>query len=64
MGNYIFLALVMASFVGLGKLFAKAGIESLHSVLQLLYPVKTIGQAAMVLPHHDLPGRKHSYVWV
>lgn len=28
MGNYIFLGLVLASFVGLGKLFAKAGVES------------------------------------
>lgn len=28
MGNYIFLVLVLASFFGLGKLFAKAGIES------------------------------------
>jgi len=28
MGNYIFLALVLASFFGLGKLFTKAGIES------------------------------------
>jgi len=28
MGNYIFLLLVLASFFGLGKLFAKAGIDS------------------------------------
>jgi signal peptidase I len=28
MGNYIFLALVLASFYGLSKLFAKAGVES------------------------------------
>lgn len=28
MGNYIFLILVLASFFGLGKLFAKAGIDS------------------------------------
>jgi uncharacterized membrane protein len=28
MGNYIFLALVLASFFGLSKLFSKAGIES------------------------------------
>ncbi len=28
MGNYIFLALVLASFFGLSKLFAKAGIDS------------------------------------
>nr|MBA3664508.1 signal peptidase I [Bacteroidota bacterium] len=28
MGNYIFLGLVLASFFGLSKLFAKAGVES------------------------------------
>ena len=28
MGNYIFFALLLASFIGLSKLFTKAGIES------------------------------------